>query len=47
MRRRFKKYLRDKIVKLDKSIKDYTKEELVILLGTFEKIRVNEKYHIK
>ena len=36
-KRRFKKYLRDKIVKLDKSIKDYTKEELVILLGHLKK----------
>lgn len=37
MRRRFEKYLRDKIVKLDKSIKDYTKEELVTLLGHLKK----------
>lgn len=29
--------MRDKIVKLDKSIKDYTKEELVILLGHLKK----------
>ncbi len=29
--------MRDKIVKLDKSIKDYTKEELVTLLGHLKK----------
>lgn len=47
--RRFKNYLREKIVKLEKSIKDYTKEELVTLLGHLKKselmrsIILNEK----
>ena len=30
-------YLKDKIVKLDKSIKDYSKEELATLLGHLKK----------